>query len=133
MLKPIFRNILLYIFLKYLIFYVFMMFRNNNFYLVNPGIRDGADLFYYLWIFLSLPVFISVLFSPPIYYSFRIRMKKTIYFVLINIIVLIAEYFIYTSFASQLNSWNGIYNAIIGIIIFILFFYKRIRSKFTKI
>jgi len=129
MLKSNFRNILLYIFLKYLIFYIFMMFRNNNFYLVDPGIRDVADLFYYLWIFLSLPVFISVLFSFPIYYSFR--MKKTIYFVLINILVLIAEYFIYTCFASQLNSWNGIYNTIIGIVLLGIFFYKPIRSKFT--
>lgn len=128
MFKPSFLNIVLYIFIKYFTFYLFMMFKNDNFYLINPGIRDGADLFYYLWLFLSFPIVVSILFSVPIYYSFKL--KKLIYFILIGIIILSIEYYAYTYFASQLNLWNGIYNIIISIILFIIFFHKTIRSKF---
>lgn len=131
MLKANFFNILLYIFIKYLVFYLFMMFRNDNFYLINPGIRDGADLFYYLWMFLFFPIIICILFLFPLYYSFKL--KKNVYFILINIIILGIEYYLYTYLASQLDLWNGIYNLIISIILFYIFFYKPIRSKFTEL
>lgn len=117
-------------FIKYLVFYLFIMFKNDNFYLTNPSIKDGADLFYYLWIFLSFPVIISILFSVPLYYSFRLKNK--IYFILINILVLVFEYGIYTYFASQLDLWNGIYNIIISIFLFIMLFHKTILSKFKE-
>ncbi|KFF15715.1 hypothetical protein IW22_23620 [Chryseobacterium sp. JM1] len=130
MIKPAFSNILFYIFIKYLLFYIFMMFKNNDYYLINPGIRDSTDLFYYLWSFLSFPVLISILFSMPIYFSFNI--KRLVHFILVNILFLIIEYLLYTYFISQLDLMNGIYNGIIGIILFGVFFYKTIRSKFTE-
>ena len=129
MMKPTFLNIIFYVFVKYLLFYLFMMIRNDNYYFINPGIRDNADLFYYLWMFLFFPILISILFLTPIYFSFKL--KKLVYFVIVNIVILIIEYLLYTYLASQLNLWNGISSIIISIILFILFFYKAIRAKFA--
>jgi len=69
-------------------------------------------------------------FLSPLYYSFRLKNK--IYFILINILVLAFEYGIYTYFVSQLDLWNGIYNIIISIFLFILLFHKIILSKFKE-
>ena len=125
MLKPTYINVIIFIFLKYLIFYIFMMFKNDNYYLVNPGIKNAFNLFYYLWMFLSLPLVISIIFSVPIYYLFKI--KKIIYFIFISVVVLAIEYAIYTYFVSQLDLWNGIYNMIIGVVLFIIFFRNSIK------
>ncbi len=130
MLKPSFRNILLYLLTKYIVFYVFMMFKNNDFYFVNPGIRNGADLFYYLWIFLFLPVVCMFIFTAPLYFIFK--KKNTIYFTLIIIVFLVAEYFIYTYFASQANLMNGLYNEVIGLLILFIFFFRYINLIFKR-
>src|SRR5438105_180928 len=89
MLKPAIKNILFYLLFKYIVFYILMMFKNDNFYLINPGIRNGADLFYYLWMFLFLPGLCMVIFSAPIYFAFR--SKSIIFFILIIIAFLVAE------------------------------------------
>ncbi len=125
MLKPNIKNLLFYIFFKYLIFYIFMMFRNNNFALIEIfDLKTLEDLFYYLWTFLFLPVLISIILLVPLNYTFKI--KNGLYFLLVINLVLVTEYFIYTFLASQLNLWNGIYNAIIGLLLLGLFFYKEI-------
>lgn len=129
MFKASFRNILVYLFLKYIAFYVFMMFRTHIFYLVNPEIRSVVDLYYYLWMFLFLPVMCMLLFSAPIYFAFRL--KNVVYFVLIIIAFLIAEYFMYTYSASQTNLMNGVYNGVLSILFLLLFFFKRIKLLFA--
>ena len=128
MLKPVIKNILFYLFLKYIFFYIFMMFKNNNFYFINPGIRNVADLFYYLWIFLFLPGLCIVLFSAPIYFAFKV--KNTFYFIMIISTIFIGEYFLYTYFASETNLINGVYNGIMSILFFLLFFFKEISTSF---
>jgi hypothetical protein len=132
MLKPTFKNILLYIFCKYLLFYVFMMFRNNDFALIYiTELKTLQDLFYYLWIFLFFPILISVLFLIPIYYSFKA--KSIVHFAIRISLILIVEYFIYTYLASQKDLINGVYNIIISILFLGLFFYKHIASMFKKV
>lgn len=131
MLKPNIKNLLFYIFFKYLIFYIFMMFKNSNFALIDVfELKTLEDLFYYLWTFLFLPTLISVILLVPLNYSFKI--KNGLYFLLMINLVLIAEYFIYTFLASQMNLWNGIYNAVISLLFLGLFFYKHIVSMFKK-
>jgi hypothetical protein len=120
-----FGQMLLFILMKYIAFYIFIMFKNSNFYFLKPGIRNAADLFYYLWMFLSLPIICSLLLAFPLYYSFRV--KKVLYFFIVVSLVFIAEYFIYTYLASQTNLWNGVFNALISMVFFILFFYKSIK------
>lgn len=120
MLKPTAPNILLYIFLKYIAFYVFMMFKNNDFYLLEVNnIENGEDLFYYLWIFLFLPVVCMVVFSAPLYFSFKVG--NAIYFLLTIGVYLVVEYFIYTYLASQADLVNGLFNGLISVMFFFYF------------
>lgn len=128
--RPSLVNILLFWFVKYLGLYIFMMFKNDNYALLKVNsIRNKEDLFYYLWLFLFLPVVCMLIFSIPMYYSFRA--KSAMYFTFIICAILVVEYFIYTWLASQANLMNGIYNGIISIIFLTLFFYRYI-SKFYR-
>ena len=131
MLKASFKNILLYILVKYLLFYVFMMFKNNDFRLLHfYNLKNGEDWFYYLWLVLFMPVLSMILFSAPIYFIFKT--KKAIYFILLMSIILVAEYFLYTYFVSQLDLMNGVYNEIISLLVLLLFFYRQIGLIFKK-
>jgi hypothetical protein len=129
MLKPVVHNILLCLLIKYAAFYFLMMFINDNFYFVAPGIRNGADLIYYLLLFLFLPIVCMILFSAPLYFS--LKQKKPSSFVLIVMGFLIAEYFVYTYYASQTNFVNGIYNGILSVLFLLLCFYRQIVWNFT--
>ena len=128
--KPSFLNMLFFWLAKYIGFYVFMMFKTGNYAFIKIyEIQNGEDLFYYLWIFLFLPVVSILIFSVPMYFSFKV--KSFVYYVLIIGAILVAEYFLYTSLASQSNLMNGIYNGIISILFLALFFFKHI-SNFYK-
>ncbi len=102
MLKPKLQNILLFIFIKYLVFYIFLMFKNSNYALISVGnLKKFQDLFYYLIIFLTLPIVFSIVLLFPIYYLLKIR--NAYGFILSMVGVLILEYFLYTFLASQAN------------------------------
>lgn len=125
MLKPRVPNILLFWFVKYIVFYILLMFKNNNYGLLKVNeIKNGEDLFYYLWLFLFLPIVCMVIFSAPVYFSFKV--KGPIYFSLIIIAVLVAEYLFYTWSASQANLMNGVCNGLISVAFLLLFFYRYI-------
>ena len=125
------RKILLFMMLKYLVFYIFMMFKNSNYALIEIGdLNSFGDIFYYLWIFLFLPIVCFVLFSVPIYYSFSKRNLN--FFLLINAGILIAEYILYTFLASESNLFNGMFNAIISLLCFPVIFWKEIRELFVE-
>jgi hypothetical protein len=125
------RKILIFMFLKYFVFYVFMMFKNSNYALIEIGdLNSFGDVFYYLWIFLFLPIVCFALFCAPIYYSFS-KTNLNI-FILINIGVLIMEYIVYTYFASTTNLFNGMFNAIVSLVCFPLVFWKEIGELFAE-
>jgi hypothetical protein len=130
MLKPKFYNILLFFLVKYIAFYVFMMFKNNDFTLVGLNeLKNSKGWFYYLWIFLFLPVVCGLIFSAPIYFMFKVR--NVVLFLFLISTVLIAEYLLYTYFASEADLMNGVYNAVISILFLLLLFFKSIRLKFN--
>src|SRR5689334_3137537 len=111
MLKRSFLNTLFFWFTKYIVLYVFMMIKNNNYALIRISeLKTVEDWFYYLWIFLFLPVVSMSIFSVPLYFSFKV--KSSVYFTIAIIGVLVGEFFIYTWLASQANLMNGIYNGI---------------------
>ena len=113
--------------LKYFVFYVFMMFKNSNFALIKIGdLNSFGNVFYYLLMFLFLPIVCFILFSLPIYYSFSKRNLNII--ILVNIGILIAEYIVYTYFASQSDWFNGMFNALISLLCFPLVFRKEIKK-----
>src|SRR5690606_8729484 len=123
MLKPRVPNILLFWFVKYVVFYILLMFKNNNYGLLEVNeIKNEEDLFYYLWLLLFLPIVCMVIFSVTVYFSFKV--KKPIYFSLMIIAVLVAEYLFYTRSASQANLMNGLCNVLISVAFLLLFFYR---------
>lgn len=127
MLKPTVLNILLFWLVKYIALYIFLMFKNGNYALLKVHeLKSGEDLFYYLWLFLFLPVMCMIVFSAPMYLSFKV--KNLIYYVLIMMVILLAEYFLYTWLASQANLMNGLYNGIISVVFLLLFFRKQLLS-----
>lgn len=128
--NPSFLKISCYIFLKYLAFSVFMMFKNKVYYLVNPGIRNGGDLFYYLWTFFSLPLSVILIFSFPLYYAFRTK-NKLLFLTLIGIFIL-GEYFLYTYLASPSDLTNGVYNGLLSCMFLVLFFPNHFKSRSSK-
>jgi hypothetical protein len=129
MFKPSIKNIILFFFLKYLLFYVFMMIKNNDYTLIDiKSLRNEGDLFFYLWIFFFLPVVCSILFFAPIYFAFRVKSK--VYFILLISGVFICEYLLYTYYASQTDLINGVYNAILSLLVLLLFFFKSISLIF---
>lgn len=131
MFKPTFKSIILFFFIKYFLFYVFLMFKNNDYTLIQiNSFRNGEDVFYYLWLFLFLPILCSIIFSAPIYFTFRV--KNGIYFILLLSAILIAEYFLYTYLASQADLMNGVYNGIISLLLLLLFFFKHISLLFGQ-
>ena len=129
MFKPTILNIFLFWLLKYFVFYIFLMFKNNYYALVMIyEIKNGEDLFYYLWLILFFPISFMMLFIIPLIYTFKI--KNIFLFLLLIVIFLIFEYIIYTKLASTTDLMNGVYNGIISVIFLFLFFYKHIRKQF---
>lgn len=105
------------------------MVMNKEFKLLQiSNIRNGQDLFYYLWIVLFFPIIDIVLFAIPEYFS--LKAKKMSIFVISITVILLIEYFIYAYFTSQkLINRDALLKVIITIAVLLLFFYKAIRSK----
>lgn len=126
MLKPSVVNILLFWFVKYILFYILQMFKSGNYALIEfDKLETKEDWYYYLWIFLFLPIMCIVIFTAPMLMSFRT--KTPLYFTLVIAAVVIAEYLLYTWLASQADFTNGIYNGALTLLLFMLFFFRRIK------
>ena len=127
MLRPSILNIVLFWFVKYILFYLFLMLKNDNYAFIKFNeLETSEDWYYYLWLFLFMPVLCSVLLTAPVYFSFKV--KTTTAQILILLAVFVIEYLLYTYLASPANFWNGVYSAILGVIIFAFFFYKYLPS-----
>ena len=129
MLKPIFINVCISIFLSFIIFLGFRMIINEDYKLLEfNSIRNTQNLFYYLWIVLFFPIIDIVLFSVPLYFSLKIKNKLAMIISLLCIFII--EYFIYVYFTSQKTfDEDGLHKVIISILIFTFFFYKTIWKK----
>jgi hypothetical protein len=131
MLKPKFTNILLFIVVKYVIFYIFMMLKNDDYTLIDfKQIETIGNLQYYILIFFPLPIIMSLVFTAPLYYSFKL---SKLYFLLILFSFIVLEYLIYTKLASEADLSNGIYNGLISLTTLLLFFYRPISAKLREL
>ena len=131
MLKITYINICFYLFINCVIFYLSLMVINNDFTMLKGifEIKDGTDLFYYLWIILFFPILDIILFSAPLYFFSTIKNK---FFMAASILcIFIIGYFIYVYFTSQKTfDLYGFQKVTIGIITYVIFFYKSIFIKF---
>lgn len=123
MIKPSLKNILLYILVKYLIFYIITLFKIGDFkYLQVSDLKTFDDWYMYIWTILLLPVVNMLLFSAPLYFSYRL---SGICFILATIAIIVAEYFVFVFFTSGRHiDMNGVYNGTISIVVLLFFFYR---------
>lgn len=137
MFKVSFLNSVLFLLIKYCVFFFILAFIGDRF---RTTVLNNADtslemfkltLGYILYVFLY-SVFLIALFCAPLY--FILKIKKGGYFLLAVIVLLVAEYFVYTYSTSQkyFQDINGIYNAIIGVVLLGVFFNKTIKYKFAN-
>jgi hypothetical protein len=70
--KPSYFAVVLSLYAKYFLLFLFLMVKNHDFFFVTPTIREGADLFYYLWLLLCLPTLEALCFSVPLYWALKV-------------------------------------------------------------
>ena len=123
-------NICISIILKYLIFYILLMFINKEFQLLEfNNIKNGQDLFFFLWIVLFFPILDIILFAIPLYFTLK---AKTLIFVISIIVILLIEYLIYAYFTSQkLFALDSLLKVIVNILLLFIFFYKTRHQTFN--
>jgi hypothetical protein len=135
MLRPKFSNILLFLFIKYIVFFLVLAFIGDRFKLLvinNSGNRRElfSNTVYYLSYIMIFTVLGILILSGPIY--FVLKVKSAICFVLLISGALVGEYCLYTGLASTSNLMNGVYNGIISILFLLIFFYRHITLIFSR-
>ncbi|AWA29437.1 hypothetical protein HYN48_04675 [Flavobacterium magnum] len=124
-----------YLFIKYIAFFFVLAFIGNRF---RDAVINNANssmelvkltIGYVLYILFYIP-FLIIIFCIPIYLIFKIKNKFLYIFCLI--VFFGAEYEIYTYLFSPSDGSPGIYNLVIGIVIYFIFFYKPIPNFLTK-
>lgn len=132
MCKPTFLNIIIYLLLTSITFYVLMMFKNQDYRLIEmDNLLRGYSFIYFAFVMMPLPFFSIILFSLPIYYSFKI--KNSVYWGLLMIAILIGKYLFYIFMTSRiLYDLNGIYYLLINFIYLILFFSSEMKLILKK-
>lgn len=130
--RPKFSQIALYLFTKYFIFYIFMMFKNNDFKIFEiDNLRQGHTLTYFIFIMLPLPIVSMILFSIPLF--FLLKLRNIIYIVVSLFIFLLADYFVYVILTSRnFIDLNGFYSGVISLLFFFLFFYKYFKTTIRE-
>ena len=125
-------NIFLFFLLKYILLFLYFMIERNDFTFFDlSNIRQGEDLFYFLWLLLFLPVSCFILFSIPLYFSFRT--DRIFLFLLIVLSVFACEYYFYVRMTSdRFPSREGLINAVLSILFFLSFFLKSLKRTFLK-
>ncbi len=129
MLKVSFFNCVGYLVVKYIAFFFVLALIGNRF---KNAVIDNAEtsteliklsLGYVLYILFYM-FFLVLFFSVPLY--FILKIKNKVYFALSMAAFFCTEYFIYTYWFSPSDNTIGVYNLAIGIIVFVLFYYKSI-------
>lgn len=129
--KVSFLKVVLFIFLKYIVFYVFRAIKLGSYGKTNFTDANAEGWFYFIIVFLALPVVCTILFAAPIYFSFNIRNNGL--FTIALVAILIAEYFVYVYLTSDRHiDINGVYNGIISLIFFLIFFIIPLGKWFKK-
>lgn len=131
MFKASFLNSICYLLLKYVVFFFILAFIGDRF---QNAVTNNANtlsefmklsLGYVLYI-LFYVFFLVLLFSIPL--CFILQIKSKTYFMLSMIAFFTIEYVLYTYWFSPSNKITGIYNLIIGMLIFTIF-YKRLTRE----
>jgi len=130
-------NSFLYLLIKYIVFFLILAFIGDRFkHVVIDNAETSSEIFKltisYVVYILIFTIPMVLVFGFPLYYILKLKKKGS--FIACIIIFYCTEYFVYTFLNSQkyFYDWNGIYNAVIGVILLGIFFYKSIRIEFTE-
>lgn len=115
---PTKASIILFVFLKYILFFIFLMIFRNDYQLFECGMIDG--IVYFLFFMLPLPALVALLFTYPLFFMFQV--KNRVLKLLLIIVILCAEYCVYTYAASPSDLMNGVYNGTISCVFGLIFF-----------
>ena len=122
------RQVAIFFFLKYILFYVFLMLKNKNYQLIRTdSFTSWQDWFYYLFLILFLPTIELILFYPFIHWLLKVKNKITFWVTLIPFLAV--EYLFYTYLASSSNWENGIYNSLFSVVAFFVLQYNVNQQK----
>lgn len=126
-------KICIFFLIKYIFFYIFLMFKNNNFKLLEwHNLKSGASITYFI-LMMSVPIILCIMIcSIPLYWA--LRSNNIVIFPFLIFLVFSLEYFVYVFMTSQKYFYdpNGIYNIIISLIFFIIFFHNNINVIKSK-
>jgi hypothetical protein len=125
--KMIVRKTAVYFSIKYVLLYLVLAFKNDNYYFFNPS---NMTEFWYWYLLLSMPALMLLLFFGPFIYLFKTSNRA--FFILILTAYFLLEYILYTCLASTTDLTNGLYNELIGIFLFLIIFGKQTYTKFTE-
>ncbi len=135
MLKPTYRNAVLFLFVKTLVFVVMIAFVNNRYISYVTDVHKEAGLLRntisylgYVLIFGVIPSII--IFSAPIYFSFRIR--QPLFFITVIGAIFGLDYFIYSRLGGFANNVERYYFWVSNLLSFLIFFYRPIKIKLTS-
>jgi hypothetical protein len=133
---PSFRKVILYLFIKYIAFAIVLGFLNNRFYnlVIKSSINQSEivkNSIYYVVYVLFFIAFLIMIIIMPMFFVFWIPQRWIFSVALVAIFIF--EYFLYTYLSSTADPYNGIYNVLIGLVFFCLFFGSYIFKKFKAI
>ena len=133
MLKPKYWKVVLFLFVKTIVFCFMIAFVNNRYisYVTDPH-RGGSMLgntIYYINYILILGVIPSIIiFSAPVYFSFWI--KRPLFFIAAIGAIFSLDYFFYSRLQGFANNMERYYFWISNVCCFLVFFYRPIKIKF---
>lgn len=120
------KSIVLFIFIKYIVFFIFLMVLRSDYRLLSGSPIDV--LTYFMVFMLPLPILIALIFTFPLFFTFRL--KRLIFFIPALTGILGFEYLVYTGFASTENLTNGLYNCLISVLLGLIYF--GIKNRITN-
>ena len=133
--KPTYWKVVLFLIVKTVVFAIFIAFVHNRYisYITDPYKEAGLltntiSYMGYILIFGIIPTF--VIFSFPIYLSFRI--KRPIYFAAAIVAILLLDYLSYSWLDGFANNLERFYFWISDLFCFLFFFYRTINTKRGK-
>ncbi len=133
MLKPAYWKVVLFLFVKTIVFSFMIAFVDNRYisYVIDPhrgGSIPGNTIYYinYILIFGVIPSII--IFSAPIYFSFWI--KRPLFFIAAIAAIFSLDYLLYSRMDGFANNMEQYYFWISNVFCFSVFFYRPVKIKF---
>lgn len=116
---------------KYYAFFIVLAFLGNRFQnsvlLNSHGAGEVLSSTFYYFVYIGWGVLLlGIALVFPFFFVFKIRSKPVLLAGLV--ILLLAEYGLYTWSASSLDPWNGFYNGLVTVIFLVIFFRPAFNS-----